>query len=151
MDSKFVYTSVLVVSSIAALAIVFFFINKIIHSKKSSAGGEKQKYGATRKKVRFADEYLVKLMLFYAPWCGHCKTAKPEFEKVVDKYNNTQHNGKAVEVVTIDSTDKDNMKITQEFKVGAFPTVKLIKNGSVVEYSGPRTEKAYTKFLLDNL
>jgi thiol-disulfide isomerase/thioredoxin len=40
----------------------------------------------------------VVLVFFYADWCPHCVSAKPEFAKVVAKMNNTQVNGKNVKV-----------------------------------------------------
>ena len=32
------------------------------------------------------------MVLYYAEWCGHCKTMKPEWKQVVDKLNNPNMN-----------------------------------------------------------
>ena len=31
------------------------------------------------------------LVMFYAPWCGHCKKAKPEFEKAADELKDVEN------------------------------------------------------------
>ena len=35
--------------------------------------------------VRTSDKYV--LLMFYAPWCSECKSVKPIFEKLAEKYS----------------------------------------------------------------
>ena len=87
------------------------------------------------------------LVLFYAPWCGHCKTMKPEYEKLKAKYkNNPKHR---VAMINCD----ENKDICSKKGVNGFPTLKLYTDPSKdksKEYNGPRTESALENFLNDN-
>lgn len=69
------------------------------------------------------------VVIFFAPWCGHCKSAKPEFEKAV------KHGGG--KVVMIDATLPENKKLTETYGVSGFPTI--MKGGKT--HDGGRTEK----------
>lgn len=72
---------------------------------------------------------------FYAPWCGHCKSLAPEYEKF----------GKAFESeegVVIAKADADAEKgLGSRFGITGFPTLKWFpKNNKAGEaYSGGRT------------
>ena len=67
------------------------------------------------------------VLIFYAPWCGHCKKNMNEFVKAVD-----QSNGK---VILIDSTEGSNKDIVDNYKVRGFPTI-MKASGEV--YDGDR-------------
>ncbi len=82
--------------------------------------------------------------MFYAPWCGHCKTAHPEFEKFKNSYK-----GK-VKVVDIDG-DKDKATM-KKHNVQGFPTMCYYPNEmsnpkNFKEYSGERTAEGMKAFV----
>lgn len=73
------------------------------------------------------------MIFFYAPWCGHCKNAKPEFERLIKKVKD--------KAFMIDCDE--NKEIAQKYGVEGFPTIRYypngLKNGNPREYSGNRT------------
>merc|ERR1711884_1020837 len=75
------------------------------------------------------------LVMFYAPWCGHCKRLKPEFEKAS---GDLLRNDPPVHLVKVDCTEagKDTCG---RFEVRGYPTLKIFKNGEMSsDYNGPR-------------
>lgn len=81
------------------------------------------------------------LVLYYAPWCGHCKRLMPEWEKV-----EKAHQGDAKVKVTKVNCDKEPEKAKKE-GVQAFPTIILYKNGEKQVYQESRTAQAIEAFL----
>ena len=76
------------------------------------------------------------VLIFYAPWCGHCKAAKSEFEKAVE-----MGQGK---IVLVDATQKENESLVKNYDVKGFPTI--IK-GDKTMYRGARTSASISKFM----
>ena len=66
-------------------------------------------------------------MIFYAPWCGHCKNSMPEFEKAVD--------GGDGKIVLIDATKDTGKELALKYNVEGFPT---IMKGDKTVYNGER-------------
>jgi len=81
------------------------------------------------------------MIFFYAPWCGHCKNAKPEFEKLMNMAK-----GKAFMI----DCDADK-EIAQKYDVQGFPTIRYYpngpKNGNPREYSGNRNAEDMFRFM----
>jgi thiol-disulfide isomerase/thioredoxin len=89
------------------------------------------------------------MMLFYVDWCPHCKTAKPEWNKMKDKYEGKTINGYKVNFTeyncTKESPEIDNL--LDQYKIEGYPTIKLVKDGQVIEYDAKPTESTMTQFL----
>jgi thioredoxin len=84
------------------------------------------------------------LVDFWASWCGPCMTLKPILEKIATEYENKFILAKAV-------TD-DNKEATSKFSVMSIPSVKLFKNGEVVdEFVGAQPEATIKQWLNQKL
>jgi thiol-disulfide isomerase/thioredoxin len=85
------------------------------------------------------------MVLYYADWCGHCQTMKPEWQKVVSKFSGNQ----AVNVAEVESTLID--KLAHKPQVQGFPTIKMYQSGNeVAQFQDERVADKMEKFALSN-
>ena len=88
-------------------------------------------------------------MFFYADWCPHCKTAKPEWEKVKEEYQGKTINGYIVVFKDINCSTEtpETRELMTQYKVQGYPTLKLIKDGQVIDFDSKPTESSIVQFL----
>jgi thiol-disulfide isomerase/thioredoxin len=89
------------------------------------------------------------IYFFYANWCPYCKSAKPEWEKVKKEYENKTINGYKVIFIEVDCSTPNNEtnKLMDNYNVEGFPTIKLNKNGSQINYDAKVTSAHLIEFL----
>ena len=86
------------------------------------------------------------LLIVKAGWCGHCKSAMPEFQRLVAATPVTLKDGSSVTIRMLDEgADKAEV---QTLQVKGFPTILYRgPSGDRMEYSGPRTYDGVMGFL----
>ena len=72
------------------------------------------------------------ILIFYAPWCGHCKKSLQDFKDAVSQSEN---------IIMINSDDEPDL--TKKYNVNGFPT---IMKASGEQYSGERDSDSILKF-----
>tara|TARA_B100001059_G_C17631208_1_gene474508 strand:+ start:261 stop:692 length:432 start_codon:yes stop_codon:yes gene_type:complete len=86
-----------------------------------------------------------KVVWFYAPWCGHCKTMHKDWDDAASAVNIGENH-----MIKINVGNKDNdehSKIAGLYNVQGFPTILLLNNGQrEEEYNGERSKAAFISY-----
>lgn len=82
------------------------------------------------------------LVMFFAPWCGHCVKAKPDFEAFGKLWNEHRVNSALVDCTTDES-------VCRRFGVRGYPTILLFRRGVLYRHVGGRTTKDLVKFVTE--
>jgi putative thioredoxin len=84
------------------------------------------------------------LVDFWASWCGPCMMLKPMLEKIVKDYGNK------LVLATVNVSENENL--AEKFEVMSIPSVKLFKNGEIVdEFVGVQPESKIREWINKNL
>lgn len=98
-------------------------------------------YAMNRLQEGFSDGEKKVLVLYYAPWCGHCKSLMPEWEKIEDAHKDDTK----VDVKKV-NCDEEPEKAKKE-GVQGFPTIILYKGGEKKKFEDERTASALESFI----
>lgn len=81
------------------------------------------------------------LVEFYAPWCGHCKSLAPEYEKLASEHKSNPN----LIIAKMDSTTNEAKGVS----IKGFPTLKFYpsNNKKPIDYDGDRNFEGLSKFI----
>lgn len=85
----------------------------------------------------------IKICLYFAEWCGHCKNFKPTWNLLKNKYKKNKN----IEFIDYDCTNSNVGDPKDKGIVEGFPTIIIEKNGLRKKYDGDRTMAAIEKIL----
>lgn len=132
---------------ITLLIIIIYWIVKSQTTKQSSSNYRHNTIADTDSTNSSGKE--AEIMLFYVDWCPHCKTAKPEWEQVKTNYENKTINGYQVIFTEVNCTNEtpDVEKMMNTYKIEGYPTIKMLKDGHIIEFDAKPTKENLDKFL----
>jgi thiol-disulfide isomerase/thioredoxin len=89
------------------------------------------------------------IYFFYADWCPHCKTAKPEWTSFQKAYNNKSVNDYTIKCILVNCTEEtaENSKIIQKYSIDSYPTVKMLRDGTIIDFDSKITEGSLEQFI----
>jgi thiol-disulfide isomerase/thioredoxin len=129
---------------IALVIILLLIVFYMYSSQKSSISQSKENF-----ENGSDDKHNAELMFFSVDWCPHCKTAKPEWEQLKAEYKDKKINGYNIIFTDIDCTKETPQieKLMNTYKIEGYPTIKLLKDGQVIDYDAKPTKDTLVKFL----
>lgn len=86
---------------------------------------------------------------FHVDWCPHCKKALPEWKNFVSKYDNKEINGYRIKCVEKDCTKEtsDITELINRYNIDSYPTIKLIKDSTTIDFESKITASSLEKFV----
>jgi len=82
------------------------------------------------------------LVMFHAPWCGHCKKLMPIWNDLANGID-PEEDGNII-IATVDTTTNPNL--LSRFAIRGFPTVLYFADRKMYRYKSDRSMKALLEF-----
>ena len=141
VNKKYVLYAIAVI-----VLIIVCYICYVYFTKKSTQSNDE--YVANRR-YKEGELKSAELILFYVDWCPHCKTAKPEWDKVKEQYQGKSINGYTILMTEHNCTEDSagNEELLNRYKIEGYPTIKLLKDNQIIEFDAKPTQDNLEQFL----
>jgi len=95
------------------------------------------------------EDKIVELLLFSTTWCPHCKSMKPDWEKIKETYTDRLINGYKIIFIDVDCTNENskNEELMNKYKIEGFPSIILVKDKSPITFDANPSFDTLDQFL----
>jgi len=136
---------------IIIIAVILFIIIALLYYFYYVAPQMKATYKPNSEQVPVGSESgnEAELLFFFADWCPHCKTAKPIWNDLKSEYQNKTINGYHIVFTEVNCSEEtaEVEKMMNQYNVEGYPTIKLLKDGQIIEYDAKPSKDTLTQFL----
>ena len=87
----------------------------------------------------------IDLYYFYTAWCPYCKKAMQEWNKFKAEWNQKTYEGYTIQFHEVDCDIQE--ALADKYEVTQYPTVKMVKDDSVIHFDAKPTVHSLTAFL----
>ncbi|KAK4532571.1 hypothetical protein CCYA_CCYA12G3428 [Cyanidiococcus yangmingshanensis] len=130
------------VRSVAVGAVWLFVLSWFVAVVVAKSGGTASVPLTAKTFDKQIASHRLALVKFVAPWCGHCKRMKDDWDAAAKALSDQ----KGLLVGEVDATVET--KLRDRFDIRGFPTIKLFVDGKpVADYNGERTTDALVSFV----
>jgi len=135
--------AILIAVIVISFLVYYFFI------APSSKKQDQYKPNSERASDSSAGDKSAELLFFYADWCPHCKTAKPIWEELKTEYAKKTVNGYHIIFTDINCSEEtaEVERAMNQYSIEGYPTIKLLKDGQVIEYDAKPSKDTLVQFL----
>jgi thiol-disulfide isomerase/thioredoxin len=140
-------TTLIIIGSVVLFAIIaiYYYYYYMVPQMKAKY----QPNSEILQESRNGNGNTAELLFFYADWCPHCKTAKPIWNDLKSEYENKTINGYKVVFTEVNCSEEtaEVDKMMNQYSVEGYPTIKLLKDGQIIEYDAKPSKETLTQFL----
>ena len=136
-----------VLYAIAVIVLILVcYICYVYFTTKSTQSNDEY---VTNRRYKEGELKSAELILFYVDLCPHCKTAKPEWDKVKEQYQGKSINGYTILMTEHNCTEDSagNEELLNRYKIEGYPTIKLLKDNQIIEFDAKPTQDNLEQFL----
>ena len=151
------YLNYVLYASIILIFVIAGYYAYVKYFKPVQIAKETKDIANSGDRSSIADVYF-----FYADWCPHCQTAKPEWQAFKRDHNQQTINGTTINCIDVNCTDDKGTQpvpglrdptphtlaeLLANFGVDSYPTIKLAKDGNTFDFDAKVTEANLTEFV----
>ena len=140
-SNTWIIIGVVILLIIIALVYYFYYISPSLKPKYN--------HNSEQRTNNSASKNTAELLFFFADWCPHCKSAKPIWNDLKVEYENKTINGYKIVFTEIDCSEEsaEVEKLMNQYSIEGYPTIKLLKDGQIIEYDAKPSKEILVKFL----